>query len=115
MKLIPTSLSRSGGTFLAICYISLHSLATVPAAAQTVIATVNMNLDLSPYNFAGIAINPVTNRVYVAGNNNQFGRRLVDIGESQNGQTQILKGLSAGERVAANGSLFLQFANSFQH
>jgi cobalt-zinc-cadmium efflux system membrane fusion protein len=53
--------------------------------------------------------------VYVATSSNQFGRRQVDIGQSQNGQTQILKGLAPGDKVAANGSLFLQFANSFQH
>jgi cobalt-zinc-cadmium efflux system membrane fusion protein len=53
--------------------------------------------------------------VYVGNNANQFGRRPVDIGESQNGQTQITKGLSAGDKVVANGSLFIQFANSFQH
>jgi cobalt-zinc-cadmium efflux system membrane fusion protein len=53
--------------------------------------------------------------VYVASGSNQFGRRPVDIGQSQNGQTQILKGLSPGDKVAANSSLFLQFANSFQH
>jgi membrane fusion protein, heavy metal efflux system len=53
--------------------------------------------------------------VYVANSSNQFGRRQVDIGESQGGQTQILKGLSAGERVVGDGSLFLQFATSFQH
>ena len=53
--------------------------------------------------------------VYVATSSNQFGRRQVDIGQSENGQTQILKGLSPGDRVAANGSLFLQFATSFQH
>jgi cobalt-zinc-cadmium efflux system membrane fusion protein len=53
--------------------------------------------------------------VYVANSANQFGRRPVDIGESQGGQTQILKGLSAGERVVGDGSLFLQFANSLQH
>ena len=52
--------------------------------------------------------------VYVAAGPGQFGRRAVDIGESQNGQTQILKGLSAGDKVVGNGSLFLQFANSFQ-
>ena len=50
--------------------------------------------------------------VYVAANNNQFGRRAVEIGDSQSGQTQIVKGLSAGDKVVANGSLFLQFANS---
>jgi membrane fusion protein, heavy metal efflux system len=52
--------------------------------------------------------------VYVATGANQFGRRLVEIGQSQAGQTQILKGLSTGEKVVGDGSLFLQFANSFQ-
>jgi cobalt-zinc-cadmium efflux system membrane fusion protein len=52
--------------------------------------------------------------VYVAVGSNQFGRRAVEIGESQNGQTQILKGLSMGDKVVGNGSLFLQFANSVQ-
>ena len=53
--------------------------------------------------------------VYVAVSSNQFGRRPVDIAQSENGETQILKGLSAGDKVVGNGSLFLQFANSFQH
>lgn len=53
--------------------------------------------------------------VYVASGSNQFGRRQVDIGNSQGGQTQILKGLSPGEKVVGNGALFLQFANSLQH
>jgi cobalt-zinc-cadmium efflux system membrane fusion protein len=53
--------------------------------------------------------------VYVATGQNQFGRRDVDLGESQNGQTQIIKGISVGERVVGDGSLFLQFANSLQH
>ena len=53
--------------------------------------------------------------VYVARGANQFGRRDVELGESQNGQTQILKGISPGERVVGDGSLFLQFANSLQH
>ncbi len=53
--------------------------------------------------------------VYVENSSNQFGRRTVEIGESQNGRTQILTGLSAGEKVVGDGSLFLQFANSFQH
>lgn len=53
--------------------------------------------------------------VYVANASNSFGRRSVDIGQSENGVTQVLKGLSPGEKIAANGSLFLQFANSFQH
>lgn len=53
--------------------------------------------------------------VYVASGANQFGRHDVELGESQNGQTQILRGISAGERVVGDGSLFLQFANSLQH
>jgi cobalt-zinc-cadmium efflux system membrane fusion protein len=53
--------------------------------------------------------------IYVASGANQFGRRDVELGESQNGQTQILKGISLGERVVGDGSLFLQFANSLQH
>ncbi|MDW5265261.1 MULTISPECIES: efflux RND transporter periplasmic adaptor subunit [Acidobacteriaceae] len=53
--------------------------------------------------------------VYVANGENQFGRHDVELGESQNGQTQILKGISVGERVVGDGSLFLQFANSLQH
>jgi membrane fusion protein, heavy metal efflux system len=53
--------------------------------------------------------------VYIASGANQFGRRDVQLGENQNGQTQILKGISPGERVVGDGSLFLQFANSLQH
>jgi cobalt-zinc-cadmium efflux system membrane fusion protein len=52
--------------------------------------------------------------VYLAEGSNQFGRRGVEIGDSQNGRTQILKGLSPGDKVVGDGSLFLQFANSFQ-
>jgi membrane fusion protein, heavy metal efflux system len=52
--------------------------------------------------------------VYVAVGSNQFGRRSVDVGDSLNGRTQILKGLTAGDKVVGDGSLFLQFANSFQ-
>ncbi len=53
--------------------------------------------------------------VYVEAGTNQFGRRDVDLGERQNGQTQILKGITVGEKVVGDGSLFLQFANSLQH
>jgi cobalt-zinc-cadmium efflux system membrane fusion protein len=45
---------------------------------------------------------------------NQFGQRLVSVGESRGGKTQILSGLQQGENIAADGSLFLQFANSLQ-
>jgi cobalt-zinc-cadmium efflux system membrane fusion protein len=53
--------------------------------------------------------------VYVANGSNSFGRRSVDIGQSENGTTQVLSGLAPGDKIAGNGSLFLQFANSFQH
>jgi cobalt-zinc-cadmium efflux system membrane fusion protein len=53
--------------------------------------------------------------VYLAIGANQFGRRDVEIGESLDGKTHILRGLSPGERVVGDGSLFLQFANSLQH
>jgi cobalt-zinc-cadmium efflux system membrane fusion protein len=53
--------------------------------------------------------------VYVAVDGNQFGRRDVVVGAAQDGRTQILKGLSVGDRVVGDGSLFLQFANSLQH
>jgi len=52
--------------------------------------------------------------VYVATGTNKFAQRLVRIGDSQEGRTHILSGLQPGERVAADGSLFLQFANSLQ-
>jgi cobalt-zinc-cadmium efflux system membrane fusion protein len=53
--------------------------------------------------------------VYLAIGVNQFGRRDVEIGQSIDGKTHILRGLSPGERVVGDGSLFLQFANSLQH
>ena len=42
-------------------------------------------------------------------------RRHVAIGLSESGKTQVTKGLAPGEKVVGDGSLFLQFANSFQH
>lgn len=52
--------------------------------------------------------------VYVRTTENQFARRLVTLGQSNQGRTQIASGLQEGEHVAANGSLFLQFKNSLQ-
>jgi cobalt-zinc-cadmium efflux system membrane fusion protein len=52
--------------------------------------------------------------VYVEVADRQFGRRPVSIGESIKGQTEITSGLKAGDRVIADGSLFVQFANSLQ-
>jgi cobalt-zinc-cadmium efflux system membrane fusion protein len=50
--------------------------------------------------------------VYVAVMQDQFARRPVKLGESSDGKTQIVSGLQPGERVAGDGSLFLQFASS---
>jgi cobalt-zinc-cadmium efflux system membrane fusion protein len=52
--------------------------------------------------------------VYAATAANQFGKVSVKLGESLNGQTEILGGVKAGDRIIGNGSLFLQFANSLQ-
>jgi cobalt-zinc-cadmium efflux system membrane fusion protein len=53
--------------------------------------------------------------VYVQTDANKFARRLVKIGDSENGRTLVQDGLKEGERVIGNGSLFLQFKNSLQH
>jgi len=54
--------------------------------------------------------------VYVeSGAPNRFAHRTVAIGASRAGETQITSGLQAGENVVGDGSLFLQFADSFQH
>jgi cobalt-zinc-cadmium efflux system membrane fusion protein len=53
--------------------------------------------------------------VYVLTGENQFARRDVVLGETQDNQVQIAKGIAPGDKVVGNGSLFLQFANSFQH
>jgi membrane fusion protein, heavy metal efflux system len=50
--------------------------------------------------------------VYVAAGDDQFTRRPVKLGPSTQGKTQIVSGLNAGDRVAGDGSLFLQFAGS---
>ena len=52
--------------------------------------------------------------VYVLSGENQFARRDVELGEMQNSQTQIVKGLAPGDKVVGDGSLFLQFATSLQ-
>jgi cobalt-zinc-cadmium efflux system membrane fusion protein len=50
--------------------------------------------------------------VYVAVGQDQFSRRPVKLGQSSEGKTQIVSGLQPGERIAGDGSLFLQFAGS---
>jgi len=53
--------------------------------------------------------------VYVQTSTNQFARRLVTLGGSSKGRTQITSGLKEGEHLVGDGSLFLQFKNSLQH
>ena len=48
-------------------------------------------------------------------NQNEFARRVVQLGESHGGRTQITSGLKEGEHVVGDGSLFLQFKNSLEH
>jgi cobalt-zinc-cadmium efflux system membrane fusion protein len=52
--------------------------------------------------------------VYIQTGANQFARRMVTLGESQGGNTQIVTGLQAGDKIVGVGSLFLQFQNSLQ-
>jgi cobalt-zinc-cadmium efflux system membrane fusion protein len=52
--------------------------------------------------------------VYVQTGSTEFSRRQVTLGDSTDGRIQIRTGLKEGERVAGNGSLFLQFMNSLQ-
>ena len=46
---------------------------------------------------------------------NEFARRLVQVGDSHGGRTLVTSGLKEGEHVVGDGSLFLQFKNSLQH
>ncbi len=48
-------------------------------------------------------------------NQNEFARRMVQLGDSHGGRTQITSGLKEGELVVGDGSLFLQFKNSLEH
>jgi cobalt-zinc-cadmium efflux system membrane fusion protein len=52
--------------------------------------------------------------VYTLAAQNQFAMRNVTIGQTSDQTTEITSGLVQGDRIVANGSLFLQFANSLQ-
>jgi len=52
--------------------------------------------------------------VYVVDQNNKIARRAVTLGESTGGNTQLNSGVTTGERVVGDGSLFLQFATTAQ-
>jgi cobalt-zinc-cadmium efflux system membrane fusion protein len=52
--------------------------------------------------------------VYLETADRRFARQSVTIDDSQNGRTRVLTGLQAGDKIVAQGSLFLQFQNSLQ-
>ncbi len=52
--------------------------------------------------------------VYVEAASGKFAQRMVTIGAQQNDEQEILGGLKEGENVVSQGSVFLQFANSYQ-
>ncbi|MDD5544263.1 MAG: efflux RND transporter periplasmic adaptor subunit [Acidobacteriia bacterium] len=52
--------------------------------------------------------------VYVQMDGGKFAQRLIDVGAQQDGQVAVRSGLKAGDRIVAEGSVFLQFANSTQ-
>lgn len=52
--------------------------------------------------------------VYTLAGQNQFAMRSVTLGQTSEQSTEITSGLAPGDRIVANGSLFLQFANSLQ-
>jgi membrane fusion protein, heavy metal efflux system len=94
--------SNPGGKLKKDMYVTATvEAAAIPSALTVPDSAVLRNSENQPF-------------VYVARGTNKFGQQLVEIGESRNGRTQILSGLKAGERVVADGSLFLQFANSLQ-
>ncbi len=52
--------------------------------------------------------------VYVSQGQNQFAQRQINVGQSTAGMTQVKQGLQPGDKVVAQGALFLQFANTLQ-
>jgi len=52
--------------------------------------------------------------VYVQVSSGKFAQRLVKVGDQQENDTQILDGVQEGTPVVSEGSVFLQFANSYQ-
>jgi cobalt-zinc-cadmium efflux system membrane fusion protein len=52
--------------------------------------------------------------VYVRVEAGKFAQRQVTLGTQQNGQTEITQGVKDGDPVVTQGSLFLQFANTYK-
>ena len=51
---------------------------------------------------------------YVQVEPGRFAQRTVKLGDQHDDETQILDGLKAGDQVVGQGSVFLQFANTYQ-
>jgi cobalt-zinc-cadmium efflux system membrane fusion protein len=52
--------------------------------------------------------------VYLQVETGKFSQRLLKLGGQQGDETQVLEGLKAGDPVVSQGSVFLQFANTYQ-
>ncbi len=52
--------------------------------------------------------------VYVQTDGGSFAQRMVTTGAQQNNRFEIVNGLKEGEKVVTEGSVFLQFANTYQ-
>jgi membrane fusion protein, heavy metal efflux system len=52
--------------------------------------------------------------VYVEVSTGRFAQRLVNIGVQHNDETELVSGCKEGEKIVAEGSVFLQFAHSTQ-
>lgn len=52
--------------------------------------------------------------VYVEAEPGRFAQRLITTGSQQNNLQEVLSGLNQGDRVVTEGSVFLQFANTYQ-
>jgi len=52
--------------------------------------------------------------VYVEAQPGKFAQRVISIGAQQSDEVQVLSGLQAGEKVVSEGSIFLQFVNSYR-
>ena len=52
--------------------------------------------------------------VYVQVGSGQFAQRQVTLGNQQAEETEILTGVKAGDPVVSQGSVFLQFANTYR-
>jgi cobalt-zinc-cadmium efflux system membrane fusion protein len=52
--------------------------------------------------------------VYVQVQPRQFAQRKVDIGGQRDDRVEVIDGVKAGDRVVSQGSVFLQFANSYR-